>query len=96
MEGKFSAEYCIVRALLDGKVGLQDFTDERINQPEVSQIMQKIKRRIDLARAMLVTTINMQLRDRRQLSQEELMVKYKDCAQLILSHGDIARSLELL
>jgi 2-methylcitrate dehydratase PrpD len=111
LEGKFSAEYCIARALLDGKVGLQDFTDEKINQPQVRRLMEKVKRKIDPAMAMIASTINVKLKDGRQLSQhtetpkgwpqnpltqEELVAKYKDCAQFVLSPGDIARSAELL
>ncbi len=111
MEGKFSAEYCTARALLDNNVGLQDFTDEKVNQPEVRQVMQKIKRRIDPDMTMLASTLNIKLKDGRKfsqhvevirgmpqnpLSEEEMVAKYKDCAQLVLSPIDIDRSLELL
>lgn len=111
MEGKFSAEYCVARALLDNHVGLQDFTDEKVNQPEVRQVMQKIKRRIDPDMTMLASTLNVKLKDGRKfsqhvetikgmpqnpLSEEEMVAKYKDCAQFVLSSGDIDRSLELL
>jgi Uncharacterized protein involved in propionate catabolism len=111
MEGKFSAEYCTARALLDNNVGLQDFTDERVNQPEVRQVMRKIKRRIDPDMTMLASTLNIKLKDEHKfsqhvevirgmpqnpLSEEEMVAKYKDCAQFVLSSGDIDRSLELL
>ena len=33
LEGKDSLEYCTCRALIDGKVTLFDFTDEKVNQP---------------------------------------------------------------
>jgi 2-methylcitrate dehydratase PrpD len=39
LEGKFSMEYCSCRALLDGKVDLRDFTDERVNQPEIRKLL---------------------------------------------------------
>lgn len=111
LEGKFSAEYCTARALLDNNVGLHDFTDERVNQHEVRQVMQKIKRRIDPSMTMLASTLNIKLKDGRQfsqhvevpkgwpknpLSEEELLAKYKDCAQLVLFPSDIDRSVELL
>jgi 2-methylcitrate dehydratase PrpD len=111
LEGKFSAEYCTARALLDNSVGLQDFTDERVNQPDVRQVMLKIKRRIDPDMTMLASTLNVKLKDGRKfsqhvevvrgrpqnpLSEEEMVAKYKDCAQFVLSSGDIDRSLELL
>jgi 2-methylcitrate dehydratase PrpD len=39
LEGKFSMEYCSCRAILDGEVGLRDFTDERVNQPEIRKLL---------------------------------------------------------
>lgn len=47
LEGKFSIEYCIARALHDGKVALDDFTDEKVKQPEVRHTMKKIRRHLD-------------------------------------------------
>jgi 2-methylcitrate dehydratase PrpD len=41
LEGKDSLEYCTSRAILDGKVTLRDFTDERVNQPEVRSLMRR-------------------------------------------------------
>ncbi len=43
LEGKFSMNYCIARALLDGEVGLGDFTDERVRQPEVQHLIPKVQ-----------------------------------------------------
>jgi len=111
MEGKFSAEYCTARALLDKNVGLHDFTDERVNQYEVKKVMQKIRRRIDPGMAMLASTLNIKLKGgcqfsqhvevpkgwpKNPLSEEELVAKYRDCARLVLSSSDIDRSVELL
>jgi 2-methylcitrate dehydratase PrpD len=39
LEGKFSMEYCVCRALLDGKILLTDFTDERVNQAEIQRLI---------------------------------------------------------
>jgi len=47
LEGKFSVEYCIARALHSGKVGLEDFTDEKVNQPDVRETVKKITRHLD-------------------------------------------------
>jgi 2-methylcitrate dehydratase PrpD len=38
---KFSVQYCAARALLDGDVGLADFSDERIFQPEARDLMDR-------------------------------------------------------
>ena len=43
LEGKFSMEYCVCRALLDGIVTLSDFTDERVNQPEIRGLISRVK-----------------------------------------------------
>ncbi|RLB38987.1 MAG: hypothetical protein DRH12_12110 [Deltaproteobacteria bacterium] len=42
-EAKFSKEYAFARALLDGNVRLGHFTDQAVNEPEVQQLMKKIK-----------------------------------------------------
>jgi 2-methylcitrate dehydratase PrpD len=43
LEGKFSLEYVLARTLLDGVPKASDFTDERVNQPAVKALMQKLK-----------------------------------------------------
>ncbi|MDY6855731.1 MAG: MmgE/PrpD family protein [Thermodesulfobacteriota bacterium] len=42
LEGKFSNEYCLSRALIDGEVNLTDFTDERVMQKEAQELIPKI------------------------------------------------------
>ncbi len=70
LEGKFSIEYCIARALHSGKVTLEDFTDERVNQPEVRETMRKMKRHVDPAlRGLSVIEILVKLADGRQVSR---------------------------
>jgi 2-methylcitrate dehydratase PrpD len=46
---KFSVQYCVARALLDGTLGLDDFTDERIREPEVRALMARTEVRLDPA-----------------------------------------------
>ena len=49
LQGKFSIEYVAAATLLDGKIGLESFTDVMVQRPEVRQLMQKVKRyRIDI------------------------------------------------
>lgn len=43
LEGKFSFQYCLARALLDGKLGLAEFTDEKVREANVQKLMKKIK-----------------------------------------------------
>ncbi len=42
LEGKFSIYYCVANAILRGNTGMQAFTDEKVNDPEIKQFMQRI------------------------------------------------------
>jgi 2-methylcitrate dehydratase PrpD len=42
LEGKFSLQYCMAAALLDGKVGLGQFIDERVRDSHIHEFMNKI------------------------------------------------------
>jgi 2-methylcitrate dehydratase PrpD len=43
LEGKFSLEYCLAAALVDGRVALASFTDEAVSRPVVRSMMAKIE-----------------------------------------------------
>ncbi|MFC1869638.1 MmgE/PrpD family protein [Chloroflexota bacterium] len=43
LEGKFSMEYCMAVALLDGKVGLAQFTDKRVSEPRAQELLTRVK-----------------------------------------------------
>jgi 2-methylcitrate dehydratase PrpD len=42
LEGKFSIYYCVANALLRGDTGMQAFTDEKVNDPAIKGLMEKI------------------------------------------------------
>ncbi|MFC2059606.1 MmgE/PrpD family protein [Chloroflexota bacterium] len=42
LQAKFSMQYCLSIAILDGKVGAEQFDIQRINSPEVRKIMEKV------------------------------------------------------
>ena len=44
LEGKFSIEYVGAATLLDGKVGIDTFTDVMVQRPEVRAMMKKVRR----------------------------------------------------
>lgn len=44
LEGKFSIEYVAAATLLDGKVGIDTFTDVMVQRPEVRALMKKVRR----------------------------------------------------
>jgi 2-methylcitrate dehydratase PrpD len=43
LEGKFSIPYCVANALLRGTTGMEAFTDEKVNDPEVRALMSKVQ-----------------------------------------------------
>lgn len=47
LEGKFSLEFCLAVALLDRKVVLDHFADERVNDPRVRALIRRISKHPD-------------------------------------------------
>jgi len=47
LEGKFSMPYLIARALIDGKVTLESFTNEAVRNKDVLQLLDKVEMKID-------------------------------------------------
>ena len=43
LQGKFSMPYCVAVALLDGTVGLAQFTDERVRRADAQTLMPKVR-----------------------------------------------------
>ena len=43
LQGKFSMEYCLAAALLDGAVGLATFTDDAVRRPAARDLMSKVE-----------------------------------------------------
>ena len=43
LEGKFSLEFCVAIALIDGEVSLKQFSDEKVRDPAVQELMKKIR-----------------------------------------------------
>jgi 2-methylcitrate dehydratase PrpD len=49
LDGKFSFQYTIASALLDGKVNIRTFTDERLAKPDMQALLSKIEVKLDPA-----------------------------------------------
>ncbi len=47
LEGKFSAEFCAAAALVDGRVGIATFTDEKTTDPAIRAAMGKVRMVVD-------------------------------------------------
>lgn len=43
LQGKFSMEYCVAAAILDGKVGLDSFEDESVRRPAAQELLRKVE-----------------------------------------------------
>ncbi len=43
LEGKFSLEFCVAVTLIDGEVSLKQFSDEKVKDSAVQELMRKIK-----------------------------------------------------
>ena len=44
LEGKFSIEYVAAATLLDGKIGIDTFSDVMVNRPDVRKLMKNVRR----------------------------------------------------
>jgi 2-methylcitrate dehydratase PrpD len=47
LQGKFSMQYVLAAALLDGRVGLDSFTDEAVRRPEAQELLPRVTVRED-------------------------------------------------
>ena len=110
LDGKFSVEYCAAAALLDGRVGIDSFTDARRFAPDMEAMLGRI--RVDPeGPASGAAQATAQLKDGSTVSaechafrgsavnpmnREERMVKVRDCFRRALSDADTERVLSLL
>ena len=110
LDGKFSVEYCAAAALLDGRVGIDSFTDARRFAPDMEEMLGRI--RVDPeGPASGAAQATAQLKDGSTVSaecyafrgsavnpmnREERMVKVRDCFRRALSDADTERVLSLL
>ena len=74
LEAKFSMPYLVGRALVDGRVGLDAFTDDAIQDPAVLAVAEKVQMRLgpDLKASMAgrPARVTVRLRDGRTLSRQ--------------------------
>lgn len=65
LEGKFSIPYCVANALLGRPTGVQAFTDEKVKDPEVRMLMDKVSVIEDPAMVALESRVRIETRDGR-------------------------------
>ncbi|MCO5090227.1 MAG: MmgE/PrpD family protein [Bosea sp.] len=95
LQGKFSMEYCVAAALIDGALGLESFTDEAVQRPEAQALLRKVEAMTDggdqrplRAAVDIVLNVGTRLRKQRDrlpgspqqpLSEAEMHRKFRDC-----------------
>jgi 2-methylcitrate dehydratase PrpD len=75
LEGKFSMQYCLAAALLDKRIGLLSFSDEKVRRPAAQQLFERVTMRLhpeaqdkSTNGEELPVTVTLTLRDGRTLS----------------------------
>lgn len=114
LEGKFSMQYCVAAALLDGRVGLDSFEDGAVRREPAQALLRRVEMVADTsesAPAEGFADVTITLRDgtslRRRvdeprgsallpLSQDELVAKYRDCAERVLGGPATDRSVQMI
>jgi len=98
LEGKFSMEYCMARALLDGEIHIAQFAEEKVLEPGAQELLQRVKyvhpEGADGWRSPEVVTVR--LRDGRQYSHEVAIPRGApdnplSAEELRAKYGDCAR-----
>jgi len=110
LEGKFSMQYCMAIALLDGQVGLNQFTDEKVLDPKAQELLKRVKL-VHPEGTSFNEAVTIRLKDGRDLchevaspkgdpqnplTDEELAAKYRDCAGIVLSPEDTQNSFDMV
>ena len=110
LDGKFSIEYCAAAALLDGKVGIETFTDDRRFSPDMEETLGKIQvepGNHDSADAKVTALLKdgssaaaecrgFRGSARNPMSREERMDKVIDCIGRVLTDQDADRLVSLI
>jgi len=110
LEGKFSMQYCMAIALLDGQVDLNQFTDEKVLDTKAQELLKRV-RFVHHEAASFNEAVTVRLKDGRELchevanpkgdpqnpmTDEELAAKYRDCAGIVLSPRETQKSLDMI
>ncbi len=110
LDGKFSVEYCAAAALLDGRVGIDTFTDARRFSPDMDEMLGRIGVEPEGPESG-ATEATAVLKDGRTvsaecsafsgsasnpMSREQRLEKVRDCFVRALSEADTERVLEML
>jgi 2-methylcitrate dehydratase PrpD len=109
LEGKFSVYHCAALALLEGEVGEDRFTDEKVNDPAVAGLRKKVKTRVNPDFKLLDSRVAVVTKDGRRIERfvripkgqpenkmtpAEMEEKFRGLASGVLSRDNVNRLLE--
>jgi len=102
LEAKFSIQYCVAAALLDGRVGLRQFSNESVLRADAQALMRKIRVIPGVDLDGFASEVSVRDVDGRRfsnrlpepkgsasapLTEDELLRKFVDCAMVSMSSG---------
>ena len=102
LEGKFSFQYTVATALVDGRVGLTHFPNDLLVRPEVQRLMDKVRLVPGEGFGEFACELTIQMVDGRRvtrkvseakgspafpLTESQILRKFIDCASVMLATG---------
>ncbi|MBI4333517.1 MAG: MmgE/PrpD family protein [Chloroflexi bacterium] len=111
-QAKFSMQYCLAAAVLDGEITMRQFTDEKISSPGVQDFVSRVKYAPHVeGKDFAEDTVTVRLRDGREysrtvahargepenpMSRDDLILKFGACAEPVLSRQEIQQTIGLV
>ena len=110
LDGKFSIEYCAAAALLDGKVSIETFTDDRRFAPDMEETLRKVhvepsNQNVAAVKATAILKdgrsaeaecLDFRGSSRNPMSRNERMDKVIDCVGRVLTRKDTDHLVSLI
>jgi len=117
LEAKFSMQFAMATALIYRKLGLAQFTDEKVNEPTTKNLMKRVTCRVHSDWVKGTDTdarpdaVAVKLKNGKEysyavdvprghpklpLTEEELLAKYRQCAEAVLKDNEAERCIELV
>jgi 2-methylcitrate dehydratase PrpD len=109
---KFSWQFSIAASIVDGRIGIDTYDDDKVADPRIKDVMAKVKLVPNPGRPRdNVFPLTIKLKDGRKCSSfveypkghcqnpftdEELAEKYRECAEPVLSAEQIERSIDTM
>jgi 2-methylcitrate dehydratase PrpD len=111
LEGKFSVYHCAALAILKGAADEGQFTDEKVNDPEIVKLRKKVKATVNPEFSLVESKTAVKTKDGKEytnfvsmpkgmpnnpLSFEEMVQKFKGLATLVIPGSNADRIVELI